>query len=768
MKTKRIKITIISAIAILPILSYADIFDPRDSDLSWPTGIYNTAPADVLTVQVRTVISEGNCEIGDYSGCTLQDVYNDTNRKDKFKPEIKVQFKADDFSNADYGNNDITNAELRQRGGTSRFAPQKSYRIKLDSKDDLWREERTLQVNKHPWDLVRIRNKLSFDIMKGIPHLPSLDSQFVKLSIDDQNYGLFTHIEKIDKYFLTKRGWDKDSPLYKLQGFHFDNSNNYYGVDATGKPLDLERFERRLKIRRGKDHSKLAEMMAAVNDPNNDFYTDVIDKYFNRNNYLTWIAVNILTGNLDVANYNVYLYNPKGSDHYYFVPWDYTDTWGFEEEPDNVADGTVWDKRLYNPHHLWDSNLHKRFLKQPNAMALLTEAVTKIKNEHFTPAKIQTLLDQYYSAITPILLTPPVEDDESDNPDFWELPTTLTGNEPNEIELLKAEYNLTYNNLLGSVQKNYDRFLDERESPMTFRLDDPTFSDGNISFTWDAAFDPQGDILHYDIDVATTPDFQPNTIKLSVKGISLNAYSTHWEHPAGDYFYRVTARDTTGHWQNARDSYVINRNLESEITYYNSYDFNAPVSGTPFTDYSNLITLGTITYNGALDEWKSLQSFGTDPADINGTSGSEVDWRQAWMGHDINGNIYFANSYDTTINMTWGHVTYMDTDQSKATGYIGGGSNNFPIGVDYMIQGYHLWKYTGNGASWSWDYITPLWYSWNGLNSEMTTQITNIGSPTKIDVFFEGNNAPYGSNVSDFYPNDAMSAGKYFTYSLTP
>jgi len=326
MKIKGIVLAIASALAASPL--YADIFDALPNDLVIPN-IYNTAAADVLNVQLKLVLSEGNCEISDdgvedYSGCTLEDVNNDTNRKDKFKPEVKVHFQAGDFPD----DGSVSNATLRQRGGYSRFAPQKSYRIKLDSKKKLWRGERKLQVNKHPWDLVRIRNKLSFDVMKNIPYLPSLDSQFVKLEMDNKNYGIFTHIEKIDKYFLTKRNWDKDSPIYKIQGFRFNDSSDY-AIGADGQPVNLEEFEKGLEIKRGKNHAKLAEMIAAVNDPNNNFQTDVLEKHFNRNNYLVWMAVNILMGNLDVSDFNVYLLNLKGTDDFYFVPWDYTDTWGF-------------------------------------------------------------------------------------------------------------------------------------------------------------------------------------------------------------------------------------------------------------------------------------------------------------------------------------------------------------------------------------------------------------------------------------------------------
>lgn len=757
MKQKGLMVAIASTIAFVPIIVQADVFDPLANDLSIPSNIYNTTPADVLNVQLRTMIGQGNCEVDasgneDYSGCTLIDVNNDTDTSDKFEPEINVHFSADDF--ADDGQ--VSNATLRQRGGYSRFAVQKSYRLKLDSKNDLWRSERKLQLNKHPWELPRVRNKLSFDLMKGMPHLPSLNSQFVKLNIDNASYGIYTHIENVGKEYLINRGWDKDSNIYKARDFRF-RERTAYDLDATGKPLDKDAFEQHMDIKRGKDHRQFVEMLAAVNDMSNNFQTDVLDKYFNRNNYLSWLAVNILTGNLDISSSNFYLYNPKGEDDFYFLPWDYDDTWGIEEQPDNVAEGTVWDKNQFNPQSLWHSTFHQRFLKQAGALTLLTEAVTNIKNDYFNTTRAQGLLDRYFAVVSPLIKDP-------NEPDFYELSTTATETDLDSV--ITQQYDRVYGQLLARIQQNYARFIAEKESPMPFYLDTPTFTNGNVNFIWKPSFDLQGDTFSYDLEVATTPDFQAGTIKLSVNGLTLPSYSTHWEHPAGQYFYRVVARDSGGHWQNSSESYVVNEGQDNEKSFINSFVFTAP-EGTPLTSYSNLITLGSIVYNGELSEWTNLSSFSTDPADINGASGSEVDWRRAWMGHDVDGNIYFAASYDNTINMSWGHVTYMDTDQNRSTGFVGVG-NTFPIGVEYMIQGYHLWHYTGSGTNWSWSYVAPLWYAWAGLSSEMTTQVTNIGSPSKIDVFFEGNNAAYGNNVSDFYPDDAMSAGKYFTYSLTP
>ena len=120
---------------------HATVFTPLSTDIHEPTGIYYTAPPNLLRINIQTQVGIGPCITSDYSGCTLEDIHNDTDQHDNYKPEVKVKFIADDF--ADDGN--VSNATLRLRGESSRSDSLKSYRIKLDSKNNLWRSERRLQ-----------------------------------------------------------------------------------------------------------------------------------------------------------------------------------------------------------------------------------------------------------------------------------------------------------------------------------------------------------------------------------------------------------------------------------------------------------------------------------------------------------------------------------------------------------------------------------------------------------------------------------------------
>ena len=103
-------------------------------------------------------------------------------------------------------------------------------------------------------------------------------------------------------------------------------------------------------------------MIAAVNDGNQPIDTSSA-RYFDRKNYLTWLAVNLLTRNLDTTSQNFYLAASADSDVWTFVPWDYDGGWGFYEQP-NEAAGFLprWRSGLAN---WWAATLHRRFLSVP-------------------------------------------------------------------------------------------------------------------------------------------------------------------------------------------------------------------------------------------------------------------------------------------------------------------------------------------------------------------------------------------------------------------
>jgi spore coat protein H len=92
---------------------------------------------------------------------------------------------------------------------------------------------------------------------------------------------------------------------------------------AGNRPAyDKDLFSKYLKIRENSDNQKFIRMIRDVNDYTQDF-EEVFEKYFNLDNYLTWIAMNLLLDNYDTASRNFLLFSPSYSDKWYFLPWDY-------------------------------------------------------------------------------------------------------------------------------------------------------------------------------------------------------------------------------------------------------------------------------------------------------------------------------------------------------------------------------------------------------------------------------------------------------------
>jgi len=513
---------------ILSITAQAEIFTTTTiPDLVEPEGTYNTDAPTVTNMKVKTVILDGLCVPDDYEGCTLTDVINDVDTTDDFKPEIKVHMTADDFPDDGL----TSNAEMRQRGATSRVAPQKSFRVKLDSKDDLWNGERRIQLIKSFYDFARVRNKLSYDLMVDIPNLPSMRTQFVNLEVENANstesYGLYTQVEYFGKEYLVRRGWDDDSGVYKAEYFNFQD-DPALELDTEGKPIDEDAFENLLEIKRGKDHTKLLEMIKAVNNLDLDFQTEVFEKYFNQENYLSWLATNILLGNMDTNFHNYYLYNPKDTDKFYLFPWDYDLIGGNKETLELRKSET---RRTSQSHaNWWSVKLHKRFLKQPGNLELLKNAVLELKTKYFSKDKIQDKLDSYYSVIFPRVSTSP-------DIDY----TYLAGsNDPERIET----YNRIFTNLANIVENSYQLFLERIGDPMAFWLYNPYLdSDDLLTFSWGTSESLTGAQIKYDLEIATSGKFEEESILKRVEQLNEPKYKLKWTYPSGNYFYRAIARD---------------------------------------------------------------------------------------------------------------------------------------------------------------------------------------------------------------------------------
>jgi spore coat protein H len=431
---------------------------------------------------------------------------------------------------------DVVNSTIEIRGNSTRIGAQKSYKLKLLDSAGLWRGQKTLNLNKHVNDMTRIRNKLSFDYYKLIPDMTSLRTQFVHLHIKDLtaktpdkvfvDYGLFTHVEQVNERFLASRGLDANGQLYKATNFEFYRYPDQLKLESD-PDYQRDDFESILEIKGNKDHAKLLKMLDDVNNEALNI-NDVFNQHFDRDNYLTWVASNILMGNIDTNSQNFYLYSPLNSEKWYILPWDYDDSWGIHNE------GLSKDKSLRDWQSgigtYWGGVLHKRFFKDFKNVEALNEKIeglSKVINANQTII----LINQYYDVVKPFINRPP---------DFNHLP-------------YKAEqFDTLFNRLPLVSEANKQDYFKKLENPMPIYLSESKIGDGKYLFTWDYSFDLQGDEITYDFQLSRDPNFSNvvnekrdmSETKLTVNGLT-----------PGRYFWRVIVKDNKNNQQIAFDYY---------------------------------------------------------------------------------------------------------------------------------------------------------------------------------------------------------------------
>lgn len=432
------------------------------------------------------------------TGFTLEDIDSDINTTDEYEPTLHVIMQTDDFRSSK------ENAVFKIRGNYSRTLEQKSYSLRLDSSLHFLNSQRKFQLNKHQSDRSRVKNKLVFDILKDVPNITSLKTQFVNLFINGEDYGLFTHVEAYREEFLINRKWNKDDNLYNVNSFFFDLNSNL-AVDSVGHPVDEKAFNTILEIKNGKDHSALQDMLETLNS--DESIDTVIERHFNRENYLTWMALNLILSNKDTSYHNFFLYNPKGSEYFYFMPWDYDGAWAPYNYLGHSEHGiAVW----------WESILHRKFLSVKKNRDDLYKMAENLRKNYFNDQKMYELLNKYENVVKPFTSRLP---DSKNN---------------SELDWFNAK-----ENLVNSMKQNIEMYKDAIGDPMSFR-ETINYSNGVIEIDWDESVDLEGDTIIYDVNLSSSPDMNNSLLNISTHRTSYTITKTLSK---GTYYLKVTARE---------------------------------------------------------------------------------------------------------------------------------------------------------------------------------------------------------------------------------
>lgn len=431
----------------------------------------------------------------------------------------------------------VPNATIQIRGASSSEEIQKSYKIELTKEAGEWRGQSTLALNKHIYDVSRIRNKMSFDLMKEIPGMISLRTQFVHLYVKDQtvepwstkyiDYGLFTQIEQVNKKFLKNHRFDPNGHLYKATSFDYDRRDDVLHLENDPQYSE-EAFSNLLEIKGDRDHTKLIQMLDDINDTSIPI-SQSFEKYFDEENYFTWMAFTILIGNIDTQNQNFFIYSPLNSEKWYIIPWDYDSSLSRlgREEFDHTPN-QYYETGISN---YWGSILHSRVLRVERYRTMLDDKINELMR-FLTPERIQSMIDIYRPVVEPFI---------------FRIPDITYYNAP------RKEFEKQYEVFFPlEVQENYNLYLETLKRPMAYYLDSPEIVGDRMIFRWDEAFNIEPQDVTYRFEISKDFDFNNVVYGKDILNIATETISVL---EPGTYFWRVIATNAAGKVQYTIESF---------------------------------------------------------------------------------------------------------------------------------------------------------------------------------------------------------------------
>lgn len=431
----------------------------------------------------------------------------------------------------------VPNATVQIRGQSSSKGAQKNYKIKLKKNKGSWRGQRTIALNKHMSEGLRFRNKMAYDLIKGIDQMMGLRTQFVHLYVKDltesssgvfEDYGLYTQVEQLNKTALKAHGLNPEAQLYKVNFFEFYRYED--SIKLTSDPTyDQSVFEYHLEIKGDSDHTKLIEMLEKLNDESQPM-EKLLETYFDVENIAYWMAFQLLTGNVDTQSRNMYLYSPQNSDTWYILDWDNDDMLRRKErELIRLTDAESWEWGISN---YWGNVLFRRCLQTASYREALDTAVQEL-HDYLNADRIEEMT-AHYRTITEQYI--------------WQMP------DMEHLPLTRTQYDMVAKALPEEIEENYQQYPEGYHYPMPFYISTPSLQNGVLQLSWDSSYDFDAEDISYTVELAR--DYQFRQMVYREEHVVLPMTQTAAP-AAGQYFIRVRATNTSGYTQDAFDYYVI-------------------------------------------------------------------------------------------------------------------------------------------------------------------------------------------------------------------
>jgi len=136
-----------------------------------------------------------------------------------------------------------------------------------------------------------------------------------------------------------------------------------------------------------------------LNDTPEESFPEEIEKVFNVENFLSWLAVNTLLSSLDSyagSGHNYYLYYNKGTGKFEFIPWDLNEAFGNHHRMAKAQDMVELD--IYEPYAK-PKLLLERILRVPFFKERYIEKMKALLDGPFQQSAMYQKIDALYQRI---------------------------------------------------------------------------------------------------------------------------------------------------------------------------------------------------------------------------------------------------------------------------------------------------------------------------------------------------------------------------------
>lgn len=213
---------------------------------------------------------------------------------------------------------------IRLRGNTSRTQPKRSFKIKFKEFDgEKFFGYKKFNLKAENNDPSMVRELLAMQSFRNA-NVPATRIHHAEFYINDEYMGIYANVEQLDDEFLAARFNNDTGNLYKCtwpatledNGQIYDNG--YYEL-KTNKDIN--------------DRSTLAHFVDVLNNTSDENFQIEIEKVFNVQPYLRYLAIEALAGHWDGYSYNknnFYLYENPDNGLIEFMPYDTDNTFGID------------------------------------------------------------------------------------------------------------------------------------------------------------------------------------------------------------------------------------------------------------------------------------------------------------------------------------------------------------------------------------------------------------------------------------------------------